>query len=124
MTPSAPEDEKAAQPETSTSGREDEYLSVASIAALAAAAYVSGAELHGVDALPGWSSLSAATAARALLQRAFGSETERALSDTLDEQARENLARCLGESAPVLAHCLACAPEPRWGAEPEEDDRR
>ena len=124
VTPSAPEDDKAAQPATSTSGREDEYLSVASIAALAAAAYVSGAELHGVDALPGWSSLSAATAARALLQRAFGSETERAPSDTLDEQARENLARCLGESAPVLAHCLACAPEPRWGAEPEEDDRR
>ena len=124
VTPSTPEDEKAAQPATSTSGREDEYLSIASVAALAAAAYVSGAELHGVDALPGWSSPSAATAARALLQRAFGSETERARSDTLDEQARENLARCLGESAPVLAHCLACAPEPRWGAEPEEDDRR
>ena len=52
VTPSTPEDEKAAQPATSTSGREDEYLSIASVAALAAAAYVSGAELHGVDALP------------------------------------------------------------------------
>ena len=71
VTPSTPEDKKAAQPATSTSGREDEYLSIASVAALAAAAYVSGAELHGVDALPGWSSPSAATAARALLQRVW-----------------------------------------------------
>ena len=123
VTPPAPDDEKASQPATSTSGREEEYLSIASVAALAAAAYVSGAELHGVDALPGWSSPSAATAARALLQRAFGSGTERATSDTLDERARENLARCLGESAPALAHCLACAPEPRWGTEPDEVDR-
>jgi len=107
---------------TSTSGRDDEYLSIASTSALAAAAYVSGAELHGVDALPGWSSPAAATAARALLQRAFGAATQH--TDALDEQARENLARCLGESAPVLAHCLANEPEPRWGGEAEHDGRR
>lgn len=119
VTPSATE-----PPTTSTSGREKEYLSVASISALAAAAYVSGAELHGVDALPGWSSPSASTAARVLLQRAFGSATECASGEALDEQARENLARCLGESAPTLAHCLAYEPEPRWGGEAEDDDRR
>ena len=122
VTPSSVEDDTEPPLAASTIGRDDEYLSIASTSALAAAAYVSGAELHGVDALPGWSSPSAATAAHMLLQRAFGAATEQ--SDTLDEQARENLARCLGESAPVLAHCLTYEPEPRWGNEAEEDGRR
>lgn len=135
------EEENEGGKSSSSSGREhdvdDALMSVATAAALAAAGYARGGVIHGAGGLPGWSSAEASEAAYELLARCFtlssGEEDSKsskvAASAMLraatggwcefDDVAREQFARCLGEAAPSLAHCLNPEPEPRWGGEPD-----
>lgn len=109
----------------SISGQDDELISVGTVAALTAAAYAEGADLHGAGGLPGWSSPEAAEAALDLVRRAFsrdGSASCDPSARELDENVRNAVAWCLSEAAPVLAHCLAPEPQRRWGDEVVGDD--
>ena len=109
----------------SMSGQDVELISVGTVAALTAAAYAEGADLHGAGGLPGWSSPEAAEAALDLVRRAFsrdGSASCDPSARELDENVRNAVAWCLSEAAPVLAHCLAPEPERRWGDEVGGDD--
>lgn len=112
---------------TPSNSNDVDVLSLGTVAALTAAAYCRGAELHGAGGLPGWSTPEAEEAARALLRDSFGAGGvggEGPAQKDLDDAARELLARCLGEAAPVLAHCLALEPEPRWRDEVDASDER
>ena len=136
------QEEQGREPSSSFSrDRVGELMSVGTAAALAAAGYARGAAINGAGGLPGWSSAEAAEAACALCTRCFSPQsgvggeslassrdggaaaaTMRAATGCgyeFDDAAREHLARCLGEAAPSLAHCLNPEPELRWGGEPD-----